>query len=138
HRRPRELRGADAHRDAFGARGRARHRQPGIPLRADHQRSHAMIRAALLLLALLIVSDPARSEEAALPPDSIYHLDARLSDQTGREFTLAQRRGKVQLVAMFYTSCRYVCPLIVDSAKGVEHALNADEREQLHVLLVSL
>lgn len=98
-----------------------------------------MIRLApLLLLALLAASHPAKCEEAALPPDSVYHLDARFSDQTGQEFTLAQRRGKVQLVAMFYTSCRYVCPLIVDSAKGVERVLDEDERERLHILLVSL
>jgi protein SCO1/2 len=39
---------------------------------------------------------------------------------------------------MFYTSCKYVCPLIVDSAKGVDHALTPEERERLGVLLVSL
>ena len=39
---------------------------------------------------------------------------------------------------MFYTSCRYVCPLIVDSAKGVEHALTPEERERLAILLISL
>ncbi len=98
-----------------------------------------MIRfASLLLLALLAASHPARCEEAALPPDSVYHLDAHFSDQAGREFTFTQQRGKVQLVAMFYTSCRYVCPLIVDSAKGVERALDEDERERLNILLVSL
>lgn len=75
---------------------------------------------------------------ADLPSDSVYQLDARLSDQHGREFQLADKRGRVQLVAMFYTSCAYVCPLIIDSAKGVEHALSDAEREKLGLLLVSL
>lgn len=98
-----------------------------------------MIRfASLLLLVLFAALQPAWCKDAALPPDSVYHLDAQFSDQAGQEFTLAQQRGKVQLVAMFYTSCRYVCPLIVDSAKGVERALDEGERERLHILLVSL
>ena len=29
---------------------------------------------------------------------------------------------------MFYTSCQYICPLIVDSGKGVEKALTPAER----------
>ncbi|MBK9656760.1 MAG: SCO family protein [Rhodanobacteraceae bacterium] len=73
-----------------------------------------------------------------LPPDSIYQLDAPLSDQEGHAFQLADKRGRVQLVAMFYTSCAYVCPLIIDSAKGIEHALGDAEREKLGLLLVSL
>jgi len=75
---------------------------------------------------------------ADLPGDSIYLVDDLLSDQSGRTFTLAEGRGKPRLVAMFYTSCRYICPLIVDSAKGVEHALTPAERERLGILLVSL
>ncbi len=39
---------------------------------------------------------------------------------------------------MFYTSCRYICPLIVDSAKGVDHALTPAERARLGVMLISL
>jgi len=90
-----------------------------------------------LAALMLIVSLTARASEA-LPGDSIYRLADTFSDQSGRAFTLADRRGQVQLVAMFYTSCRYVCPLIVDSAKGVEHALTPAERAQLGILLISL
>ena len=75
---------------------------------------------------------------ADLPGDSLYLLDDAFSDQAGRSFVLADRRGEPQLVAMFYTSCRYVCPLIVDSAKGIEHALSPAERTRLGILLVSM
>lgn len=97
-------------------------------------------RAVLVLLAVLTLAIPgiATAADAGLPTDSIYQLDALLGDQDGREFRLADQRGRVQLVAMFYTSCAYVCPLIIDSVKGIEHALGDDERARLGLLLVSL
>lgn len=98
-----------------------------------------MIRRPWHLLAGLLVAlafaSPARAD---LPGDSVYLVDDVLSDQAGRSFTLAEGRGKPRLVAMFYTSCRYICPLIVDSAKGVEHTLTPAERERIGILLVSL
>jgi len=96
------------------------------------------MRMLLLVLMSCVVPVPVLAAESILPDDSIYRLDATFSDQAGTTFTLATRRGRPQLVAMFYTSCRYVCPLIVDSAKGVEHALSESERERLSILLVSL
>jgi protein SCO1/2 len=90
---------------------------------------------ALCALAPAFAAAPAATP---LPPDSVYRLEAAFSDQAGREFRLADRRGRPQVVAMFYTSCRFVCPLIVDSAKGVEHALSEAERPGLDLLLVSM
>ncbi|KFL36636.1 SCO family protein [Arenimonas donghaensis] len=90
-----------------------------------------------LVLALSAGPLPAASD-ATVPGDSIYRLADAYTNQDGRDFQLADGRGRVRLVAMFYTSCRYVCPLIIDSAKGVEHALSPAERERLQVLLVSL
>jgi protein SCO1/2 len=73
-----------------------------------------------------------------LPGDSLYQLDARLTDQSGEDFALADLDGQPVLVSMFYTSCRYVCPLIIDSARGVERSLSSTEAAQLQVLLVSM
>ena len=99
-------------------------------------------RALITAFSLLVGSispHPALADKALpLPEDSIYQLEADFSDQNGRHFALVDRRERPQLVAMFYTSCRYICPLIVDSAKGVEQALSPTERAQLDILLVSL
>jgi protein SCO1/2 len=73
-----------------------------------------------------------------LPPDSIYQLPAPLTDQDGRTADWGTRRGRPQLVAMFYTSCQYICPLIVDSGLAVQRELTAAERARLDVLLVSM
>jgi protein SCO1/2 len=93
---------------------------------------------ALTILLCLSPLAAGAAEPAPLPGDSVYQLQDAFSDQSGREFRLAGRRGKPQVVAMFYTSCRYICPLIVDSAKGVEHGLSPAERARLGILLVSL
>jgi protein SCO1/2 len=62
----------------------------------------------------------------------------QLVDQDGKRFNWGSRRGKLQLVSMFYTSCKYICPLIVDSGKAVERQLAPAERERLGILLVSM
>jgi protein SCO1 len=97
----------------------------------------SFLRALLPLLFGLVLA-PAASAAPPLPRDSVYQLPAALTDQGGGAFRLADLRGRPQVVAMFYTSCRFVCPLIVDSAKGVEHALTAQERAGLGFLLISM
>jgi protein SCO1/2 len=88
-----------------------------------------------LLLVLMCTTAPAGPRE--LPGDSIYQLDIPLVDQNGHAFDLAQRRGKPQLVSMFYTSCQYVCPLLVDTLRKTQKALPAAQRKKLDVLLIS-
>lgn len=75
---------------------------------------------------------------AALPSDSIYQLPAPMTDQQGRAFDWRTRRGTPQVVTMFYTSCQYICPLIVDSGKAIEKTLLPAERDRLGFLLVSI
>lgn len=97
--------------------------------------------AVALLAAASFVSAAALAQSAAvrpLPRDSIYHLPAVLIDQNGKSADWRAHRGRPQMVAMFYTSCRYICPLIVDSAKGIEHALTPAERARLGILLISM
>lgn len=90
--------------------------------------------AAMIACALPSVA----RAEAPLPSDSLYQLDIKLTDQDDKTATLASRRGKVRLVTMFYTSCKYVCPLIINTIQKTEKALTEDERAKLGVLLVSI
>jgi protein SCO1 len=75
---------------------------------------------------------------APLPRDSVYQLPLQLTDQSGRISDWRTRRGKPQLVSMFYTSCQYICPLIVDSGKAVEKNLTPAQQQKLGILLVSM
>ena len=86
----------------------------------------------------VVATSIAPTNPAPLPPNSIMQLGDTFTAQDGHVFTLAQRRGKPQLVAMFYSSCKFMCPLLVDSARGVDHALSPNERTRMNVLFVSI
>jgi len=93
------------------------------------------IPAILLLFAAGALASPA---QAPIPEDSVYRLPLQLTDQHGKSWRWEEKRGKPQVVAMFYTSCQYICPLIVNSGKGVEHALTPAERGRIGFLLISM
>jgi protein SCO1/2 len=81
---------------------------------------------------------PAATRPVPLPADSIYQLPMALTDQHGKRWDWGSKRGQPQVVAMFYTSCQFTCPLIVDSGKAIEHALAPAERQRLGLLLISI
>jgi len=95
---------------------------------------------ATALGALLIVLGLAFScaHAAELPGDSVYQLELPLVDQDGKAFGFADGRGKPRLVSMFYSSCKFVCPMIVDTLRNTERTLDPAERTKIDVLLVSL
>jgi len=72
-----------------------------------------------------------------LPGDSVYRLDTTLTDQDGGNFKLENLSGRPVLIAMFYASCKYVCPLIVDAMSRIDRALSGDEKRAVHLVLVS-
>ncbi|MFC5578415.1 SCO family protein [Lysobacter niabensis] len=89
-----------------------------------------------LVSAAVLAGSPGSSRP--LPRDSVYQLPVKLTDQAGRNADWRTRRGKPQLVSMFYTSCQYICPLIVDSGKAVEKNLTPAQQQRLGILLVSM
>lgn len=97
-----------------------------------------LLRAVVVACALLLAALPVSAADTPLPRDSIYQLPVQLTDQGARTYDWSNLRGKPRLVAMFYTSCQYICPLIVDSGKGVEKQLTPAERERLGIVLISM
>lgn len=98
-----------------------------------------MHRIALLFIFLLVMPAAFASTPATpLPGDSVLQLPGAFTAQDGKAFKLADRRGHPQLVTMFYSSCQYMCPLIVTAGLGVEKSLTANERAKLRVLMISL
>ena len=94
--------------------------------------------AALLASPALAAAPKTASKATPLPKDSIYQLAAPLTDQHGRKFDWRAHRGSPQVVAMFYTSCQYICPLIVDSGKAIEKSLPPAQRARIDLLLISM
>ena len=90
------------------------------------------------LLAIVLAFACVAPAPAAEPPgDSIYRLPITLADQDGHAFHLADRAGKPQLVSMFYTSCQYMCPLIVEELKRTQNAIGDGGHAKPPVLMVS-
>jgi protein SCO1/2 len=98
--------------------------------------------AMAVLPGALFASPPAsptgQAGAPALPSDSVYQLPLVLTDQHGKAGDWRQRRGKPQLVAMFYSNCRFICPLIVDSGKAVQRQLSPAQQAELGVLYISM
>ena len=102
--------------------------------------TNGLFTLAILLLAGAVFSAGvfAAGKTPPLPADSLYQLTLPLTDQDGRTADWRTRRGKPQLVAMFYTSCKFICPLIVDSGKAIERQLDAKQQKKLGILLISM
>jgi len=94
--------------------------------------------AGLALAACTPLAVAAGPAGKPLPPDSVYQLALPLTDQAGRTADWRGLRGKPRVVSMFYTSCQYICPLIVDSGKAIEHGLSATERGRIGIVLISM
>ncbi|KGQ18792.1 SCO1/SenC family protein [Lysobacter dokdonensis DS-58] len=98
------------------------------------------LRSMTACLALLVASSGAAEtgKTGSRPADSVYQLSMPLTDARGKTQDWRALEGKPRIVAMFYTSCPYMCPLIVESAKAVEHALPPAQRGRVGVVLISL
>lgn len=93
--------------------------------------------AAVALLGFATLAGAAQPAPA-LPGDSIYQLPLPLTDSNGQTRDWRTLRGKPQLVSMFYTSCQYICPLIIESGKAVERQLTPAQQKRLGVVLISM
>jgi protein SCO1/2 len=84
----------------------------------------------------------AAAETAAVPAlalskVSIYQLDAKWINDAGASVQLASLRGRPVVLAMFFASCEYACPIIVDDMKRLGAAVPADLLPQTQFVLVS-
>ena len=73
----------------------------------------------------------------SLPGESVYQLPITLEDQQESKFKLADHSGKVTLVSMFYNSCEFVCPMLIDTIQLLEEKLSPDEQKKISTLLVT-
>src|SRR3546814_18164311 len=94
--------------------------------------------ACLPLACLLLAAAFVAPAQEPLPRDSVYQLPVTLTDQDGQSRDWRSKRGTPQVVAMFYTSCQYVCPLTVDRGTAVERALSHDDRAKNDTLLTRM
>lgn len=97
-----------------------------------------MKRLVLFFRWVAVLSLPMMAAAGELPPDSIYWLRMPLVAQAGQAETLDGFRGQPVLVSMFYASCPNACPSLIAAMRRLENQLDASQRSQLRVLLISM
>jgi protein SCO1 len=58
--------------------------------------------------------------------NSIYQLESEWINQDNKEFRLSSFKGKPVVLTMFFASCTYACPILVNDMKKIESSLPGD------------
>ena len=98
--------------------------------------------ASLIVACLAIASPPVASaggaSQAPLPEDSVYQVDASFDRAGGGDTEWRALRGKPRVVTMFYSTCRAVCPMIVESARAVQRGVPEANRGRVGFVLITM
>lgn len=76
-------------------------------------------------------------EKNSFSEESIYNLDQIWTDQDGDQVLFSTIPGKVKVLTMFFSSCQYACPLLVQDLKNIENQLDPKYKNQIQFILVS-
>ncbi len=74
---------------------------------------------------------------APISDRSLYQLDAAWQTDAGQAVTLTSLRGRPVVVAMFFASCTYACPVLVSDLQRIREALPPEVRAKAAFVLVS-
>ncbi len=105
------------------------------------QLMHRNMLCAVFSLWMSVIPAISTAATADLPLSSVYQLDVRLTDQDGQTSLwrdAASPTGGPRIVAMFYSSCDYVCPMLFEAIKNIEASLPEQARRNLQVGLITL
>lgn len=104
----------------------------------------------LLLLAVAVSSCSTQKTAQVLPPccrplaaaanytdKSLFQLESVWTSDANRKVKLGVLRGRPQIVAMFFASCQFTCPLTVSDMQRIEAALPENLRTNTGFLLIS-
>lgn len=110
------------------------------------------MKLSLLMLTLSVATELGATNQTTeiLPPccrpliaqtnytdKSLFQLDSVWTSDAGRRVKLGMLRGRPQVMAMFFASCQFTCPLTVSDMQRIEAALPENLRTNTDFLLVS-
>lgn len=78
-----------------------------------------------------------RTPEAALT-QSLFATNSTWSTDSGVKMTLAELEGRPCVLAFFFSSCSFKCPITVENLRQVEGSLPREARSQVRFVLVTL
>lgn len=79
----------------------------------------------------------ASADRSAVSNNSIYQIGGSWTDQNNQSVSLEKLKGKVQIIAMIFTHCKYICPRTVADIKVIESQIPNDKRKDIGFVLVS-
>jgi protein SCO1 len=81
-----------------------------------------------------------RQAAATRPPTdkSLYLLESKWTSDRKATVPLSVLRGRVQVIALFFTNCEYACPILVHDMKKLQDQLPAALRTQTDFALVTM
>jgi len=80
----------------------------------------------------------AESKKIVTPKsDSIFNINDVWTSSEGKQVQLSQLGGKPTVIAMVYTSCQYVCPMIVSDMQRIEKSLSKTENSKVNYAVFS-
>lgn len=74
---------------------------------------------------------------APLSDRSLYQLDATWTDDAGQNVSLSTLRGQSVVVAMFFASCEYACPVLVNDMQRLRGLMPESARAGTRFVLVT-
>lgn len=72
-----------------------------------------------------------------LPGTSIYNLSSAWTNQDGKRMSLESLRGEPVVIAMGYTSCKDICPMIVADMMAIEDRAKEASLPKIHFAFFS-
>jgi len=96
--------------------------------------ANAGCRATKPVPSCCVKTEPVSS---AFSDKSLYQTESKWTTDTGKEIKLAELRGRPQVILMFFTSCQYACPLLVNDLRKIEAALKSEQRARVGFTLVT-
>ena len=73
----------------------------------------------------------------AAKSDSLFNINDVWTSSEGKPVQLSQFNGKPTVIAMVYTSCQYVCPMIVSDMQRIEKSLTKAENSKVNYAVYS-
>ncbi|MCU0788893.1 MAG: SCO family protein [Verrucomicrobia bacterium] len=64
-------------------------------------------------------------------------MESTWSTDQQKQIKLTELAGRPQVIVMFFASCQYACPILVNDLKRIEAALPSDTRDQVGFTLVT-
>jgi protein SCO1/2 len=88
-------------------------------------------------LSLTMAVAFATAAQTGAADKNIYEIKTDWTTANGTTFNFASLKGKKTIFTLFYTSCRSICPMTVDSLKEVKKALGPKGKD-VQVVMVTI